>query len=109
MPRRASPLLARFWRRSSISRRFHSGKLANTRFPDSAGFRLAHSIDNKCGGFFNNLGADGSVYDTTKQMWLHCREVWMLSKLCVKSGELENKAEVLKAATHGAEFIRKFA
>jgi hypothetical protein len=47
-------------------------------------------------------------------MWLHCRQVWMLSKLAAdkSSGSglsTEKRAEVLAAAKHGAEFLAKHA
>ena len=40
-----------------------------------------HSPDPDYGGHFNNLDRDGSVYDTTKHIWLQARQVWMFSKL----------------------------
>lgn len=40
-----------------------------------------HSPDPVHGGHFNNLDRDGSVYDTTKHIWLQARQVWMFSKL----------------------------
>ena len=66
---------------------------------------LDHSIDTKHGGYFNCLDRDGSVYDTTKYLWLQGRMVWMFSYLynhCEKNGRW------LEAAARGVEFIRKY-
>ncbi|HLA38918.1 MAG TPA: AGE family epimerase/isomerase, partial [Candidatus Glassbacteria bacterium] len=68
-------------------------------------FWLDHSIDTKHGGYFNCLDRDGSVYDTTKYLWLQGRMVWMFSYLynhCEKNGRW------LEAAARGVEFIRKY-
>ena len=40
-----------------------------------------YSPDPVHGGHFNNLDRDGTVYDTTKHIWLQARQVWMFSKL----------------------------
>jgi len=40
-----------------------------------------YSPDSIYGGCFNNLDQDGTVYDTTKHIWLQARQVWMFSKL----------------------------
>lgn len=66
-------------------------------------FWMKNSLDYENGGYFNCLDRDGSVYDTTKHMWLQGRQVWMLSKLYNTYGN----EEFLKAATLGAEFLRK--
>jgi len=68
-------------------------------------FWLNHSLDRECGGYFNCLERDGRVYDTTKHMWLQCRQVWMLSRLY---NTLEKKEHWLEAARPGADFIRKY-
>ena len=49
-----------------------------------------HSPDPIHGGFFNNLDRDGSVYDTTKHIWLLARQVWMFSKLYTQVDQREN-------------------
>lgn len=43
-------------------------------------FWLENSID-PLGGFFNNLDADGAVFDTTKHVWLQGRQAWMLARV----------------------------
>lgn len=67
-------------------------------------FWMKNSLDKVHGGYYNCLDRDGSVYDTTKHMWLQGRQVWMLSKLFNTYGA----PEYLEAATLGANFIRKF-
>ncbi len=48
-------------------------------------FWIDHSIDKTNGGFYNHLDRDGSLYDTTKNVWLLGRQVWMFSKLFRKN------------------------
>lgn len=68
-------------------------------------FWLDHSLDSEHGGYFNCLDRDGRVYDTTKHMWLQCRQVWMLSRLY---NALEKRDSWLAAARSGVDFIRKY-
>ena len=44
-------------------------------------FWMSHSIDAVNGGFFNNLDEDGTVFDTTKHVWLQGRQVWMFARI----------------------------
>jgi N-acylglucosamine 2-epimerase len=67
-------------------------------------FWLEHSLDREHGGYFNCLDQDGTVYDTTKHMWLQSRMVWMFSRLY---NSLEQRPEWLDAARLGLEFIRE--
>ena len=67
-------------------------------------FWLKHSLDSENGGYFNCLGRDGEVYDTTKHMWLQGRQVWMFSKLY---NTLEKRPEWRDAAMLGYDFIRR--
>ena len=50
-------------------------------------FWAAHSEDAVHGGFFNCLDEDGSVYDTTKHVWLQGRQCWMYARLCSEYSE----------------------
>ena len=65
-----------------------------------------HSPDREHGGFFNNLDQDGTVYDTTKHVWLQGRQVWMFSKLyrCVDA-----RPGWLAMARLGVDFLRNRA
>ena len=40
-----------------------------------------HCIDTECGGFFDSLERDGSVFDTDKWMWMNWRKVYMFATL----------------------------
>jgi N-acylglucosamine 2-epimerase len=61
-----------------------------------------HSIDEQQGGYFTCLDRGGQVYDTDKFIWLQNRQVWMFSLLYT---ELEQRADWLRIAKHGAEFL----
>ena len=63
-----------------------------------------HCPDNECGGFFNCLDRDGSVYDTEKHMWMQWRIVYMFAELSTAEfGQTRWKA----LAGSGFEFLRK--
>ncbi len=65
-----------------------------------------HSPDTKYGGTFNNLDRDGTVYDTTKHIWLVARQVWMLSKLY---RTVETRSAWIELAHLGMEFLQAHA
>ena len=65
-----------------------------------------HSKDKEFGGYFTCLDRQGKVFDTDKFIWLQAREVWMFSSLY---NNVEKKADWLKMAEHGAEFLLKHA
>lgn len=69
-------------------------------------FWMNHSIDSKNGGFYNCLSEDGTVYDTTKNVWMQGRQVWMLSKLY---RDLDQNDTWLKTARDGLSFIKTHA
>lgn len=69
-------------------------------------FWMKHSPDREQGGYFNCLDRDGSVYDTSKYVWLQGREAWIFSKLY---REVEQRPEWLDMARLGIEFLRKHA
>lgn len=91
--------------RLSAYRRFHQQQLYDNVLP----FWLKHSLDRECGGYFNCLDEDGSVYDTRKNVWLQGREVWMLSKIHNRHYSPGENSPYLQAATLGADFLRKYA
>lgn len=68
-------------------------------------FWLAHSKDEKNGGYFTCLNRDGSVYDTDKFMWLQGREVWCFSTMFA---HVSPKSDWLEMALHGAAFMEKY-
>jgi N-acylglucosamine 2-epimerase len=69
---------------------------------DVVPFWLKHTLDHENGGYFNNVGPDGEIYDTDKSMWLQGRAVWMLSKLY---NTVEKRQEWLDAATLIYDFM----
>lgn len=44
-------------------------------------FWLTHSVDQQHGGFFNNLGPRGAVFDTRKHVWLQARQCWTFARV----------------------------
>ena len=44
-------------------------------------FWLRFSYDEEHGGFFNNLDEDGTVFDTTKHVWLQARQCWLFARV----------------------------
>ena len=72
-------------------------------------FWLNHSLDHTCGGFFNCLDEDGSVYDTRKHVWLQGRQVWMLAKLHNHHHPSGQDSTYLQASRLGADFLRRHA
>ena len=67
-------------------------------------FWMRHGPDREQGAYFTCLDRDGSVYDTTKFMWMQWRVVWMLSELYNK---LERNPEWLALAANGLHFLRQ--
>ena len=76
---------------------------------------MQHSIDTEEGGYFNCIHEDGSLYDTTKYVWLQGRQVWMFAKLygdpsfnndlIMGHGNAINKDDLLKHSISGAKFL----
>ena len=71
---------------------------------DTVPFWMAHNMDRECGGFFNYLDADGSVFCTDKPVWVLCRFTWLMAVLY---NTVEKKQEWLDTAAHGIDFIEK--
>ena len=65
-----------------------------------------HSPDRERGGTFNNLDRDGTVYDTTKHVWLMGRQAWLFSKLY---RTVEQRPAWIELAARGVEFLREHA
>ncbi|MCY4171223.1 MAG: AGE family epimerase/isomerase [Bacteroidetes bacterium] len=66
-------------------------------------FWLRHSPDPINGGHFNNLDHNGTIYDTTKHIWMQARLVWMFSKLY---RVVEPREDWLNAAQSGMDFLK---
>ncbi len=65
-----------------------------------------HSPDHTHGGYFNCLDRDGTIYDTTKHIWLQGRQAWMFSKLY---RSVEQKPSWLAMARLGIDYLRTHA
>ena len=61
-------------------------------------------VDKEQGGYFTMLDRDGSVYDTTKYMWMQWRIVYLFSLL---SKSRFGKPEFLDIARRGYDFLYK--
>lgn len=68
-------------------------------------FWQKHCIDRKYGGYFTSLDRDGSVYDTTKYMWMQWRIVYMFAEFYLSPYK---KDEFLDIAISGFDFLHKF-
>lgn len=69
-------------------------------------FWTKYSPDYQYGGYFNCLDQDGTIYDTTKHIWLQGRQVWVFSKFY---REIEANPQWLEIARLGADFLRNYA
>lgn len=63
-----------------------------------------HCVDREYGGYFTSLDRDGSVYDTTKYMWMQWRIVYMFAEIYLAGYQ---KEEYVKIAEAGFDFLRK--
>ena len=61
-----------------------------------------HCIDAQYGGYFTSLDRDGSVYDTTKYMWMQWRIVYMFAELYLAG---YRKESYVKIASDGFDFL----
>ncbi len=91
---------------ASIERSICAARIEQELFERVLPFWERHSPDHMHGGFYNNLDRDGSVYDTTKHVWLLARQVWMFSKLY---REAETRPGWLDLARLGMVFLRQHA
>ena len=75
---------------------------------DTLPFWLRHAIDHEHGGFQFCLDRDGTVLDTDKGIWQHCRFTWLLATLDEQLRGTEHwRNEWLETAKHGIEFLRR--
>ncbi len=69
-------------------------------------FWQKNCVDEQFGGYFTMLDRDGSVYDTTKYMWMQWRIVYMFAEL-YRSRFGAGNEEYLKIARDGFDFLYK--
>ena len=84
----------------------YSAKYENELINSVVPFWEKHCVDHEYGGFFTSLDRDGSVYDTTKYMWMQWRIVYMFAELYLAGYE---KEEYVKIARDGFDFLAKIA
>ena len=65
-------------------------------------FWTRHCVDRECGGYFTSLDRDGSVYDTTKYMWMQWRIVYMFAELYLAG---YRDPEYVAIAEQGFDFL----
>ncbi len=65
-----------------------------------------HCVDREYGGYFTMLDRDGSVYDTSKYMWMQWRVVYMFATL-YKSEYGKGRDNWLAIARQGFDFLTK--
>jgi N-acylglucosamine 2-epimerase len=65
-------------------------------------FWESHCVDSEHGGYFTMLDRDGTVYDTTKYMWMQWRIVYMFATLY---DQFEQNETWLDIATQGYAFL----
>ena len=75
-----------------------------TLLEDVIPFWQNHCVDQECGGYFTMLDRDGSVYDTTKYMWMQWRIVYVFASL-YRSRWGAGREDWLKIARDGYEFL----
>ena len=61
-----------------------------------------HCVDREFGGYFTSLDRDGSVYDTTKYMWMQWRVVYMFAEIYLAGYEKANYVDIAK---QGFDFL----
>ena len=65
-------------------------------------FWETYSIDRECGGYITCLDREGRIYDTTKDMWMQWREVYMFSAL---NNRGKRNGKWIELAKHGYDFL----
>lgn len=82
-------------------KKLYRDELLNSCIP----FWVNNCVDKEYGGYFTCLDKDGSVYDTTKFMWMQWRIVWMFSEFYNK---IEKNPKWLEIAKNGYDFLTKY-
>ena len=72
---------------------------------DTIPFWTRHSVDRMHGGFITSLDRDGTIVDTDKGVWQQGRATWLFGELY---NNVEQRAEWLELAEHGAQFLDQF-
>ena len=83
----------------------YSAKYENELMNSVVPFWEKNCVDKEYGGYFTSLDRDGSVYDTTKYMWMQWRIVYMFAELYLAGYQ---KEEYVKIARDGFDFLSKY-
>ena len=76
----------------------------NTLVNDVIPFWQKNCVDKEFGGYFTSLDRDGTVYDTTKYMWMQWRIVYMFAEIYLAGYK---KDEYVSIAEKGFDFLYK--
>lgn len=82
-------------------KKLYRDELLNSCIP----FWEKNCVDKEYGGYFSCLDKDGSVYDTSKFMWMQWRIVWMF---CEFYNKIEKNPKWLEIAKNGYDFLTKY-
>ena len=78
----------------------YEGELLNSVIP----FWEKNCVDKEFGGYFTSLDKDGSVYDTTKYMWMQWRIVYMFAEIYLAGYRKDSYIDI---AEKGFDFLYK--
>ena len=81
-----------------------SAKYENELMNSVVPFWEKNCVDKEFGGYFTSLDRDGSVYDTTKYMWMQWRIVYMFAELYLAGYKNDNYIDI---AVKGFDFLYK--
>ncbi len=71
---------------------------------DTIPFWTKYAPDFEYGGYFTTVGRKGEPLSDHKNLWIHGRFIWLLSRLY---SEVEPRKEWLDLASHGIDFLLK--
>ncbi len=84
-----------------LKKHFYHGLVENT-MP----FWIKNGIDREYGGYYTTVDRQGVPISSHKNIWIHGRFIWLLSRLY---SVVEPRKEWLDLASHGIDFMRKYA
>lgn len=85
---------------TELKNHFYHGLVENT-----MAFWTLNGIDKEFGGFYTMVDRRGTPLSRHKNMWIHGRFIWLLSRLY---SVLEPRKEWLDLASHGIDFMLKY-
>ena len=85
---------------TELKNHFYHGLVENTML-----FWIQNGIDKEYGGYYTMLDRQGTPLSRHKNMWIHGRFIWLLSRLY---SVVEPRKEWLDLASHGIDFMLKY-